>query len=312
MRGIDASRKWYESAGAPMLEREFGDVAPRIAVGRAGRGSECFGYDDELSRDHDFFTGFQLWITEEDERAFGFRLERAYARLRKEFPPDGAGAGGTGSSMLGDAEDGVTVIGDFYRRHLGFPGAPENWRQWLYTPEHAFAEAVNGAVFRDDSGVFSGIRETIRNGMPEDVRRKKIAARAVLMAQSGQYNYLRCLRHGEPGAAVLALDEFARNAASMVFLLNRRFAPYYKWVFRAMRDLPKLGHLSGELADLLANPGAGETTAERIDAFCAQIAAELRNQGLSDCEDVYLEPHAFAVQSGIRDREIRELHIMEG
>ena len=312
MRGIDASRKWYESAGAPMVEREFGDVAPRIAVGRAGRGSECFGYDDELSRDHDFFTGFQLWITEEDERAFGFRLERAYARLRKEFPPDGAGAGGTGSSMLGDAEDGVTVIGDFYRRHLGFPGAPENWRQWLYTPEHAFAEAVNGAVFRDDSGVFSGIRETIRNGMPEDVRRKKIAARAVLMAQSGQYNYLRCLRHGEPGAAVLALDEFARNAASMVFLLNRRFAPYYKWVFRAMRDLPKLGHLSGELADLLANPGAGETTAERIDAFCAQIAAELRNQGLSDCEDVYLEPHAFAVQSGIRDREIRELHIMEG
>lgn len=193
-----------------MLEREFGDVVSRIAAGRAGHGSECFGYDDDVSRDHDWFTGFRLWITGEDERAFGFRLERAYARLRKEFPPDGADCN-PGSSELGDAEDGVIAIGDFYRRHLGFPGAPENWRQWLYTPSHAFAEATNGAVFRDDLGVFSGIRDTILNGMPEDVRRKKIAARAVFMAQSGQYNYLRCLRHGEPGAAALALDEFARN-----------------------------------------------------------------------------------------------------
>ncbi len=295
-----------------MLEREFGDVVPRIAVGRAGHGSECFGYDDEVSRDHDYFTGFCLWITEKDERDFGFRLERAYLKLRKEFPPDGEGGGSSGSSQLGDAEDGVIAIGDFYRRHLGFPGAPENWRQWLYTPSHAFAEATNGAVFRDDLGIFSGIRDTILNGMPEDVRRKKIAARAVFMAQSGQYNYMRCLRHGEPGAAALALDEFVRNAAEMVFLLNCRFAPYYKWVFRAMRDLPKLGGFSGALADLLTNPVSGEAKAARIEDLCAVIVSELKLQGLSDCDDVYLEPHAFAVQSGIRDREIRELHIMEG
>ena len=294
-----------------MLEREFGEAAGRIAVGRAGHGSECFGYDDEISRDHDHFTGFQLWITEEDERAFGFRLERAYAKLRKEFPPDGD-ADPAGSSALGDAEDGVSVIGDFYRRHIGFPGAPENWRQWLYTPDHAFAEAVNGAVFRDDLGVFSGIRETIRNGMPEDVRRKKIAARAVFMAQSGQYNYMRCLQHGEPGAAALALDEFVRNTAEMVFLLNRRFAPYYKWVFRAMRDLPKLGGLSVNLTDLLTGRENDSVKLDRIEAVCAQVATELRAQGLSDLEDVYLEPHAFAVQSGIRDRELRALHIMEG
>lgn len=295
-----------------MLEREFGDAVSRIAVGRVGHGSECFGYDDEVSRDHDYFTGFHLWITEEDERAFGFRLERAYARLRKEFPPDGEGGGDSGSSLLGDAEDGVMTIGDFYRRHLGFPGAPESWRQWLYTPAHAFAEATNGAVFRDDPGVFSGIRDAILNGMPEDVRRKKIASRAVFMAQSGQYNYMRCLRHGEPGAAALALDEFVRNASDMVFLLNRRFAPYYKWVFRAMRDLPKLGQCSGELTDLLTGSGSGEAKAAKIESICAEVVTELKAQELTDSDDVYLEPHAFSIQSGIRDHEIRELHVMEG
>ena len=311
MQGLEVARRWYETAGAPMLEREFGDVVGRIAVGRAGPGSECFGFDDEVSRDHDFVTGFCLWIPDEDERDYGFRLERAYAKLRKEFPPEG-GAETTAGSELGEAEHGVMTIGTFYRRHLGFPGAPQDWRQWLHTPDHAFAEAVNGAVFRDDLGAFSGIREVIRTGMPEDVRRKKIAARAVFMAQSGQYNYPRCLKHGEPGAAALALDEFVRHAAQMVFLLNRRFAPYYKWVFRAMRGLPILAECSGELEALLTRPDSPETKTDRIEAVCAKIAAELRGQGLSACDDAYLEPHAFEVQGSIRDRELRTLHIMDG
>ena len=65
-------------------------------------------------------------------------------------------------------------------------------------------------------------------------------------------------------------------------------------------------------SDLLIDGGSGAAKADQIESICAQIAAELRAQGLSDCEDVYLEPHAFAVQSGIIDRELRALHIMEG
>ena len=309
MRGIEASHRWYEAHGAPMLEREFAAELPRIAVGLAGRGSECFGFDDELSRDHDFRIRFLLWITEADERGFGFRLGRAYARLKKEFPP---GGGATGESMLGDVEEGVTVIGDFYRRHLGIPGVPENWRQWLYTPEYAFAEAVNGAVFRDDSGVFTGIRNALLHGMPEDVRKKKIAARALRMAQSGQYNFLRCTKHGEAGAAALALGEFVREAASMIFLLNRRFAPYYKWVFRAMRQLETLSDMTDPLEFLLTQEADTATKAAIVEDICLAVARELSAQDLSDAEGAYLEPHAFAVMKTIRSREIRELHVMEG
>ena len=82
------------------------------------------------------------------------------------------------------------------------------------------------------------------------------------MAQSGQYNYSRCLKHREPAAARLALDEFVRQAVSMVFLLNNSYMPYYKWAFRKLRELPLLPELGEELSALLLSQ-TGEGTEEK-------------------------------------------------
>ena len=98
MKILEESQLWYENAGKIMLEREFPAEVSCIAVGLAGRGSECWGFDDDISHDHDCQIGFALWITSADERRFGFKLERAYARLRKDFPPPPTGAA---SSMFG-------------------------------------------------------------------------------------------------------------------------------------------------------------------------------------------------------------------
>ena len=290
-----------------MLREQFPDWEGRIAVGLVGRGSECFGYDDALSRDHDFEGGFCLWLTDEDDAAIGVALERAYRALPLERAAQ--------RSLMAEQSRGVRRISDFYRRYLGTPGAPEDWRQWLYLPESALAEAANGAVWRDDLGVFTAVREKLLHGMPEDVRRKKLAARAVEMAQSGQYNYDRCLRHGEEGAAVLALADFVRAACGMIYLLNRRHMPYYKWMLRGMDELALLAELRGALDYLLTgeNDAAGrQTKAGVVEDICAAVIRELKNQGLTEGEGDYLEGHAFQIMAHIERREIRALHIMEG
>lgn len=53
---IEKNRRFYDRSVAGMIRERFPEYKGRIAVGIAGKGSDCFGYDDEISRDHDFGT----------------------------------------------------------------------------------------------------------------------------------------------------------------------------------------------------------------------------------------------------------------
>lgn len=338
MRGLELARAYYEQCGAEWLRREFPGYVDRIAVGLVGEGSECFGFDDDISTDHDFEPGFCLWITQEDEQAIGFKLMRGYKKLPDTF----MGVSGKAVSLFGGGRRGVHGIGEFYESFTGSPGAPEELMQWLKLPEHALACAVNGEVFADGLGEFSRIRATLQAGYPEDVRLKKIAARAAVMAQAGQYNFMRCVRRGEYGAAALALTEFAQAAVSMAHLLCSRYAPYYKWGFRSLRslgdgsmaatsggklDVPGTGRTPGQrtyldaaglaarLEWLITSPTNEETAKKKSDAveeIAADIVSVLRARGLTSGNWDYLEPHALEITERIKDPVLRTLHIMEG
>ena len=306
MKGLELARAYYEAYGKPMLERDFAPCLDRIAVGLCGHGSECFGFDDERSRDHDFEPGFCLWLTDEDEREFGFKLFRAYSKLPKEF----MGVKVEKKSLFGADSRGVQTISDFYRRYTGSDGAPSSNEQWLAIPSFYLAEATNGEVFCDPLGEFSRIREQILCGMPEDVRLKKLASSLFCAAQYGQYNYARCIAHGETAAAACALADFAKSVCETVFLLNRAHMPYYKWMFRAMRALPRLSSLADELEALLRAPYAAKENTARIERIAAALAAALIGDGLSEDAGDYLEGYAYSVKNHIKDNNLRNSDVM--
>ncbi len=311
MQGLELSKAFYLQYGKPMLEQQFSDVLEHIAVGLVGEGSECLGFDDALSQDHDFEPGFCLWITEADERALGFRLERAYAKLPKEF----MGFRRSPLSPVGGNRHGVITIESFYTRFLGTSVIPEDLRWWLSVPSSALLSASNGEVFTDPAGIFSAVRDQLLAGYPEDIRRKKLAAHTVFMAQAGQYNYPRCLARGEQGAAQLAIFAFVKHAISAIYLLNNRYEPFYKWAYRGLRQLPVLGHI-GDALQALTELDNSEANAQAKQAIVEDIAAvliqEYRSQGLSEAVCGDLEKHAYSIQDGIRDGILRNLHIMDG
>ena len=309
MKGLELAQAYYEEYGVPMLA-QFPHLLPLISVGLVGSGSECFGYDDEISRDHDFEPCFCIFLPGEDvvSRRDAFLLERAYAKLPDTF----RGYQRNRLSPVGGNRHGVIRLEDFLLEKTGNPMGELSYGDWFRIPEQTLAEVTNGMLFHEGLGEFTAIRQKLHY-LPQEVRLKKLAGHLLTMGQAGQYNYGRCVERGETGAAQLAAVEFVKSAIHSLFLLNRVYLPYYKWQFRALRELPALGNLAEKLEYLISSGNDDPATKQKtIEELCAAVIAELRNQDLSDYARDEIEGHAYAVNDRIKDGNLRNLHILFG
>lgn len=275
--GLELSKCYYETYGKAMLKEQFPEYADRVAAGLVGHGSECLGFDDMWSKDHDFGPGFCLWLTEKDYEKVGQKMQEAYEALPKAF----MGYPARNTSKRGGGRVGVLSIPEFYEEFTG-NGA------WSEMEDEKLAMAVNGEMFDDPLGEFSAIREQLQNGMSFAVWKRRLANAVALTAQAGQYNYGRCKKRNDIVAANLALDEFVREGMRTAYLLNRRYMPYYKWAWRGLENLERLSELKPLFEQVLSSEGERESVVEEI---CARLLEELKRQNLTYGEETFLELH---------------------
>lgn len=328
--GLKLARAYWQEFGKPLIAERYPEYQGRIAAGLVGHGSECYGFDDELSHDHDFGPGFCLWLTDEDYAAIGERLQADYESLPDTFMGFGpksqtARAQGAGRRV------GVFRIGDFFESITGYRQAPPADRphEWLILDEPTLAAATNGEVFADPLGAFSKTCQGFKL-MPEDVRLSLISRRLGMIAQAGQYNLPRMLQRGDGAAAWCAINEFAEAVASLVFLINTPvsagYMPYYKWRFAALRRLSRrmaarLPDACAQLEDVLrlasaacfggvgfGEGGKGAAPAAKqvvsiVESICAEIVAELGREGLTDSDETFLEWQRPYVEEHIEHRD---------
>jgi Domain of unknown function (DUF4037) len=219
-------------------------------------------------------------------------------------------------SDWGSGRTGVFEISTFYKRFIGFDRVPETLREWRMIPETHLAAATNGKVFTDPLGEFTVFRNKLKALYPEDIRLKKIASRCMTMAQSGQYNYMRCVKRGEFVAAQQAEAQFIDHTISMIFLLNKAFKPFYKWMHRAMQKLPILGetifNLLSDMArahERVSGTGVYKEKSRLLEDICKRIITELRMMELSGSHSEFLLDHGPMVQNRIEDPQIRALDV---
>lgn len=313
MRGMELAERYYEAFG-PELRRQFPALMEKTAVGLCGAGSECWGFDDEQSADHDFEPGFCLFIPDDTDRQTAFALERAYKKLPGEF----LGCRRCGLDPVGGSRHGVIRVSEFFKEYVGRSTLPQIGFDWLVLGEDELSAAVNGRLFEPGDGVFKALQAGFR-AMPEDVRRKKLAAHLTLMAQAGPYNYVRCAGRGETGAAVLALARYTEHALCAFHLTEGAYCPYYKWAMRSFRELgtrPELADAMTYLLDAENGPEEQKTKAavmEDLDRILLELLAE---KGLiapmPAGRETDLEIGGRRLQERIGSAELRQLHIMAG
>ena len=308
MKGMELSRAYFEEYGKPLIDTRLLQYRPYIAAGLVGEGSECLGFDDDISTDHDFGPAFCIWVPEWLYQQAGAELKSAYDSLPAEYHgyrriPSAQGGGRVG----------VISAEGFYRKFTGMSKAPQDNMEWFRIPERFLATVTSGEVFVDYLGMFSQIRAALKEFYPEDVLKKKLAARCAVMAQAGQYNYGRCMKRGDSQAAYLACGEFIRTAMSAVYLLNEAYMPYYKWVFKGaarFNILKDAVQLITELTQIVDRPENAGYKMQVLEKVCISVGNELNRRGFTRSTDAFLQVHGEELMRSIHDARLKNLHIM--
>lgn len=311
LKGLVISRDYYEAYG----KTAFSKIAmeQELTFGKVGEGSECFGLDDLISKDHDFGPGFCVFVTREQYNAYGQQLEEIYASLPSEFrgfeKPD---------IVKGAPRNGIIIIEDFFGRILSLEKEELDYllkmntlpeKTWLRLSDWQLRTVTNGEIFDGDDSVFGNIYKNLKRGYPDIVKRRKMAQLLGEICQSGQYNYQRMMRRQDVYGAALVLHDFELRVIEFLYLVNDRYAPHKKWIVRESDALEKGQDILGIIKNLMElTPNAelyrqrelidwiGKDNEEDPVLICISQAAKglvelLREESFTKSSDLYLEQH---------------------
>ena len=132
------------------------------------------------------------------------------------------------------------------------------------------------------------------------------------IAQSGQYNLDRCIKRGDSFAIRYAETKFCIDVISLIFLINRRYTPFYKWMSRALVELPRHGKEISERIDLFLQSSDFRLKPERAEEICSMVITELKAEGLTDSSSTFLLDHGPIIQSKIKNKKLRERNVWIG
>ncbi|HEX8095982.1 DUF4037 domain-containing protein [Jatrophihabitans sp.] len=324
--GLELSRRFYSDAVLPILQRTLPGIP--FSAARLGSGSEVLGLDTDRSTDHEWGPRLQIFLREEDLRTRGESTWQALAeQLPKSFAgwpthfhaPDGGPIGHMAET------DGpvnhriaVTSIAGWFGYELGFDPLGEiTALDWLAAPTQRLAENTGGAVFSDGLGQLAEARRRIQ-WYPDDLWRYALACQWQRISQEEAFVGRAGEVGDELGSAAVAA-RLVRDLIRLSFLLERRWAPYSKWLGSSFGTLAIAAVLKESLETVLS----ATTWKDRQTGLCAayQLLGQAQNRlALSAPVDPSVRPYHYrpylvlhaerfadALRRGIADPAVRGL-----
>ena len=261
--GLELSRAFYDDVVAPLV----GDVPHSAAL--IGTGSDVLGYDTPRSTDHGWGPRLQVFVGAEDAAPVRARIEEGLPIEFRGWPIR------FGWDDVPETHHVIVCpLGKWLLERLGFdPRSGVRLRDWLATPQQALLEVTRGAVFHDESGELEAVRAALA-WYPDDVWLWLLACQWKRIDQEEPFVGRAAEVGDELGSRVIAA-RLARDVVRLCFLLERRYAPYSKWLGTAFSELDSYGVIGDSLLETLAAteyPGREEALVRAI-----QEAASLHN-----------------------------------
>ncbi len=261
---VRVSRAFFEEVVLPILERDVPEIVSQSAFGLIGYGSECYGMDDEVSRDHHFGLRIDMLLPDALHREHGAGIaETVGAQLPSSFGGYDLREGHVAGAGL--APESLEA---FLRRTIGLTDAPKSNAEWLSMPEEDIVHVTNGEVWYDPSGRLTGIRDAL-SYYPEPVWLRRISHWCRYLSGMGVYALNRALIRKNYQYASITFARSIKWTVEIAFLLNKTYFPYDKWLDAYFRQLPTLAE---EMVPLVDEAVALETGWDRKLAILEQLS----------------------------------------
>ncbi|MFC8226558.1 DUF4037 domain-containing protein [Streptomyces sp. NPDC057287] len=260
--GLELSGILYAEGVQPILRDAFPGLP--YAAARIGSGSEVLGFDSPRSADHDWGPRLEIFLKAGDKAAHGPEIRRILAeRLPKQVrgwpthfqesddPLDPVGHMRATDGPVNHRVD-LHDIDGWLDDRLGLRSAAAELgaRDWLALPQQRLAETTGGAVFHDELGSLTDVRRRLA-WYPDQVWRYLLACQWQRIAQEEAF-VGRCAEVGDDIGSTVVTARLVRILMHLCHLLERRYAPYGKWLGSSFNRLATAGPLGTVLRGALA------------------------------------------------------------
>jgi len=243
--GLQLCRQFYAQIVRPLLETHF--PALEYSAALLGDGSETLGYDTPMSSDHHWGPRVMLFVREDDiylgpaiHAMLADHLPYTFMGYSTHFSepnPDDNGTQLLQAIDSGPVNHRVTVHTprSLLADHLGLDSADSlTPADWLSIPEQRYLTLTAGAVYHDGIGL-EDLRR-IFNYYPHDVWLYLLACGWARIGQEEHLMGRAGLVGDEIGSALIGA-RLVRDIMRLCFLMERRYAPYPKWLGTAFKQL---------------------------------------------------------------------------
>jgi hypothetical protein len=262
MPGLQLNELFYRELVQPILAAHFPALA--YSAGLVGYGSDVLGFDTAISMDHNWGPRLQLFLSPEAHEKHRAEIHEL---LRQELPPTFRGFPvnfsepnldtGIVRSMEAIAAGPINhmieiyTIPSFFEHYLGLnPYQELQPLDWLTLSEQALLEVTAGQVYHDGLDQLNSLRAKFAY-YPQDVWLYRLAAQWGRISQEEAFMG-RCGDVGDELGSRIIAGRLVRDMIRLAFLMERRYAPYSKWLGTAFARLncgPKLGPILNQVLE---------------------------------------------------------------
>jgi hypothetical protein len=220
--GLELNERFYAEVVGPLV-----DPWPHAAA-RLGTGSEVLGFDTERSTDHGW--GPQLLIVTDAVESVLASVEAGLPATFRGWPVC------YGWDDIPVAHHVVvSTLREWLVSQIG-TSLPLTATDWLLVPQQKLLEVTRGAVYHDDTGELTVVRDTLA-WYPDDVWLWMLASQWHRVAQEEAF-IGRTAEVGDELGSRIVTARVTRELMRLWFLLHRVYWPYTKWFGSAFSALP--------------------------------------------------------------------------